>query len=193
MLLAPIGGESGWLFALKHIPNDVWREESQINHLLHATLGCLFGSRNLTKCFARRDLFKPVIRLCDVPDQLIVLSRWKVREDEFGLNTALSDLEHAGDAEGFFVQCIWINGEQLAKSGDTTISEAPLSTVSTILSHSGRSATALIAFLAHRPHSELENTSFPTLTKVPESQSSHPWIPAEEPITCAMTALPKGN
>ena len=113
MLLAPIGGESGWLFALKHIPNDVWREESQINHLLHATLGCLFGCRNLTKGFARRDLFKPVIRLCDVPDQLIVLSRWKVREDEFGLNTALSDLEHAGDAEGFFVQCIWINGEHL--------------------------------------------------------------------------------
>jgi hypothetical protein len=42
MLLGPIGGESGWLFALEYIPNDVWREESQINHLLHATLGCLF-------------------------------------------------------------------------------------------------------------------------------------------------------
>ena len=69
MLLAPIRGKARWLVALEYIANDVWREEGQINHLLHAALGCLFGCRNLTNGFARRDLFKPAMRLCDVPDQ----------------------------------------------------------------------------------------------------------------------------
>ena len=113
MLFAPIRGEAGWLIAFKDIADEIRRKEGEINHLLHAALRCLFCLRNLIEGLAQLHLFEPAVCFRDVADQLIVLPRGKVGEDELGLDAALSDLKHGADVKRLFVQCVSINVEQV--------------------------------------------------------------------------------
>ena len=64
--------------------------------------------------------------------------------------------------------------------GGTTVSEAPLSPVKTILSHSGGAASALMAFVAKRPQRLDEKTSWPTVIGISGSKSRNPQIPPEK-------------
>ena len=88
--LNPYFGQFGGMFvpqilvpALKQLEAEFLRAQTdpeflaELSELLTEYAGRptpLTLCRNLTKGFARRDLFKPAMRLCDVPDQLVVLS-----------------------------------------------------------------------------------------------------------------------
>ena len=68
MLLEPVGGKSNRLLTVQHIPDDVWRKEGEVYHLLNAPFGCALARCDLSKRFARFDLREPVMRLCDIAD-----------------------------------------------------------------------------------------------------------------------------
>ena len=109
MTQTPIRCKSDRLLALQCIPYNVWCQECQIDHLLNATLGCLFCIRDLVKALARFHLLEPTVRLGNVADQDVVLSNWHIREDQLSLNSAFSDLEHAADLEFYLIQSVGIS------------------------------------------------------------------------------------
>ena len=89
MLLVPVGGESNRLRAIQHISDDVRRKEGEINHLLNAPFGCALAGGYLSEGFARFDLREPVMRLCDIADECLILTCRCITYDEFGLTPRL--------------------------------------------------------------------------------------------------------
>ena len=113
--LAPFGGEACRLLAVEDIPDDVWGEERQINHLPEAALGCAVCCRDLCKGLTGLDAFEPGMRFGNVPDQRFIARGWLISHDDLCLDTALAELEWVAGDKGLGIDDVGLNIETTCK------------------------------------------------------------------------------